>query len=42
MGALDQRHRAARENEVVVNIEKRPCAAAGLGWNDGKAIFRKV
>ena len=37
IGALDQRHRAARENEIVVDIEKRPASAATLRRNDCKS-----
>src|SRR5829696_1547904 len=40
--ALDERYRATREDEVVVNVEKRTCAAAGLRWNDREPIFFMV
>src|SRR5215212_7246374 len=36
--ALNKRYRATREDEVVVNVEKRACAAAGLRWNDREPI----
>src|SRR6185369_5618985 len=42
IGLLEQRHRAAREDEVIVNVEKRARAAAGLRWNHSEAIVRGV
>src|ERR1043166_491771 len=42
IGALDARHRAARENKVVVNINKRPRPARRLRRNDLEALVRKT
>src|SRR5215212_10448182 len=40
--SLDERYRATREDEVVVNVKKRACAAAGLRWNDREPIVCMV
>ena len=40
--ALDQRNRAACEDQVVVNVEERSRRANSFGWNDRERIFRSV
>jgi hypothetical protein len=42
IGALDQRHSAAREHEVVVNIKQRSRSSAGLRRYNRETIFCDV
>src|ERR1041385_179974 len=42
IGLLDQRHRATRADEIVVNVEVSARVTAGLRWNHREAFFRGV